>query len=251
MIAITFLLKFQAILMFWLIEQFLYNCRIEAEDNFLLELRAACPCKKSDLNMYFTVNTVFMHYFESLTNNLETHILQNWTMHEQVLPILIQTFVCDSKLLEAPKTLKHFVYQYQQKKQVLDKRENNVNSKHSFFDNYIMDVFLFTAPILSMIATAAIVHIMCKHAKLKALLTGIACQPLRETDAIFGSNNEKEHCSCDILWYTIVVLASVIIGLILFVLVTTSRCRIFREKLFSNTVSVMLYFSDVNQYAPV
>ena len=46
----------------------LCNCRIEAEDNFLLESIAACTGKQSDLTMYFTVNTVFMHYFDSLTN---------------------------------------------------------------------------------------------------------------------------------------------------------------------------------------
>ena len=111
-------------------------------------------------------------------------------------------FDFDSKLLEAPKTLKDFVYQYQ-KKQILDKKENNDNklSKHSFFDNYIMDVFLSIATILSMIATATIVCIMCKHAKLKVLLTGIAFQPIKETDAIFG--NENEHCNCNMQWYTI------------------------------------------------
>ena len=96
------------------------NCRIEVEDNFVLESIAACPGKQSDLTMYFTVNTVFMHYFDNLTNKLKTHILQNWTMHKQVLPISLQTFDFDSKLLEAPKTLKNFVYQYQQE-QILDK----------------------------------------------------------------------------------------------------------------------------------
>ena len=54
--------------------------------------------------MYFTVNTAFMHYFDSLTNNLENHILQNWTMHEQFLPISLQTSHFDSKLLDSPKT---------------------------------------------------------------------------------------------------------------------------------------------------
>ena len=81
-------------------------------------------------------------------------------MHGQVLPISLQTFDFDSKLLEAPKTLKDFVYQHQQKKQVLNKRENDDNSKNTFFDNYIMDVFLFITTILSMIATAAIVCIV-------------------------------------------------------------------------------------------
>ena len=104
-----------------------------------------------------------------------------------------------------------------------------------------MDVFLFISAILSMIATAAIVHIVCKHAKLKALLTGICFQPIRETDAIFGSNNE--HCNCDMQWYTIAALASMIIGLIgLFILATTRKFRILRGKLFSNPVIVMLFF---------
>ena len=46
-------------------------------------------------------------------------------MHQKVSPILLQTFDFESKLLEAPKTLKDFVYQYKQKKQILDKCENN------------------------------------------------------------------------------------------------------------------------------
>ena len=87
----------------------LCNCGIEAEDNFLLESIAACPGTQSALTMSFTVNTAFMHYFDSLTSNLENHILQNWTKQEQVLPISLQTFNFDSKLLEAPKTLKEFV----------------------------------------------------------------------------------------------------------------------------------------------
>ena len=68
-------------------------------------------------------------------------------------------FEFDSKLLKALKTLKELVHQYKQKGQILNKKENN-NSKHSFFDNLIMDIFLFIGAILSMIATAAIVHIV-------------------------------------------------------------------------------------------
>ena len=114
-----------------------------------------------------------------------------------------------------------------------------------------MDVFLFIAAILSMITTAAIVCIVCKHAKLKALLTGIAFLPIKRTDAIFGSIIENEHCTCDAQWYTIPALALMIIGLILFIFITTRKCRIFRGQLFSTTVTVMLFFSDVNQYVPI
>ena len=114
----------------------LCNCGIEAEDNILLESIAACHGTPSALTINFTVNTTFRHYFDSLIDNLESHILQNWTMHEQVLPISLQTFSFGSKLLKAPKTLKEFVHQYQQEKQTLDKMENCDKIKHSFLDNY-------------------------------------------------------------------------------------------------------------------
>ena len=58
----------------------LCNCRIEVEDNFLLESMATCTGKQSYLVMYFTVNTTFMHYFDSLTDKLDVHILKNWTI---------------------------------------------------------------------------------------------------------------------------------------------------------------------------
>ena len=83
----------------------LCKCRREAEDNFLLELIPTCYGKQSNLVMYSTVNTAIMHYFDNLTNAFDVHILQDWTTHEQVLPISLQTLAFNSKLLEAPKTL--------------------------------------------------------------------------------------------------------------------------------------------------
>ena len=110
-----------------------------------------------------------------------------------------------------------------------------------------MDIFLFIAATLSMIAMTATVHILCKHAKLKALVTGIALQPIKGTDVIFGSINNSENCTCKAQWYMIGALTVMIIGLIL---ATTRKCRIFRGHLFSNVVTVMLFFSVVEHYVP-
>ena len=54
----------------------------------------------------------FMHYFDSLADNLQTHISQNWTTQEQVFPISLQMLEFDSKLLKAPQTLKELFHQY-------------------------------------------------------------------------------------------------------------------------------------------
>ena len=41
------------------------NCVIEAENNFLLELLVVCHDSTSELLMYFTVNMVFVTYFDT------------------------------------------------------------------------------------------------------------------------------------------------------------------------------------------
>ena len=42
-----------------------------------------------------------------------------------------------------------------------------------------------------------------------------------------------------------------IIGLVIYIFTTTRSCTIFKRRLYSNTVKVMLFFSDVKQYIPV
>ena len=61
----------------------------------------------------------------------------------------------------------------------------------------------------------------------------------------------KEQHNCTTQWYTIAVLTLMVIGLAIYVLVTTQKCTIFKRRLYSNTVTVMLFFSDVKQYVPV
>ena len=55
-----------------------------------------------------------------------------------------------------------------------------------------------------MIATMAIIHLVCRHTKLKALLTGIAFQLVKQTEAIFGIEKEQYHCTAQ--WYIIAAL---------------------------------------------
>ena len=103
-----------------------------------------------------------------------------------------------------------------------------------------MDMFLFITAILSMLATAAIIHLVCKHTKLKALVTGITFQPIKQTEALIDKGNIIQNCTAQ--WYTIAALTLMVIGLIIYIFTTTQRCTIFKRKLYSNTVKVMLFF---------
>ena len=65
----------------------LCSCRIETENNFLLESLTACHNAECKLVMYFTVNIAFVNYLDNLTESLTFPILLNRTTHEQTLPI--------------------------------------------------------------------------------------------------------------------------------------------------------------------
>ena len=52
-------------------------------------------------------------------------------------------------------------------------------------------------------------------------------------------------------WYTIAALTLMIIVLTIYILVITQKCTIFKRRLYSNTNTVMLFFSDIKQYVPV
>ena len=64
-----------------------------------------------------------------------------------------------------------------------------------------MDIFLFIAAVLSMLATAAVIHLVCKHTKMKALVMGITFQPIKQTEALIDKENIIQNCTAQ--WYTI------------------------------------------------
>ena len=93
----------------------LCNCDIETEDNFPLESLAACGENNiQKLEMFFTVNLAFLDHLEDLTEVLDTPIDGNWMYDKQILPISIESFWINSSLLQAPKTLKDYIKQFQE-----------------------------------------------------------------------------------------------------------------------------------------
>ena len=75
--------------------------------------------------MHFTVNLAFMYYFDDILENLGKQISLNWTTQEQILPISLGTFEISPNLNNAPKTLRELAVQYKNKKNILDKKEQN------------------------------------------------------------------------------------------------------------------------------
>ena len=121
---------------------------------------------------------------------------------------------------KTPKTLKALVRQHKQEGQLLDKSKNDDNKK-SFFNNIIMDIFLFIAAILSRLATTAIIHLVYKHAKLKVLVTRITFLPIKQIEALIDKENIKQKCT--VQSYTVAVLTLMVIGLTIYIFTTTQK----------------------------
>ena len=118
----------------------------------------------------------------------------------------------------------------------------------SFFDNIAVDIFLFAAAIISMLSVAAIIHLVCRHSKLKALLTGIVFQPVNQVEAVVTKQAEE---FCTAQWYVIAALTVLTILLIVYICLSNQKCTLFKRRLYSNTVTIMLFFSDIRQSVPV
>ena len=152
----------------------LCNCRIEAENHFLLKSLAACENANSKLTMYFTVNTAFVNYldkFPNLMESLEFPKIKNKTTFEQTLPISVNISKFDQTLQTASIDLKNFINSYTIHKEIFDLQERHdsmeLNTNKKFFsDNYIVDTFMFTSAIISLLAITLTVYLLCKHKKL-------------------------------------------------------------------------------------
>ena len=58
-------------------------------------------------------------------------------------------------------------------------------------------------------------------------------------------------CTCKTHWYTIAMLLFILLGIIFIITINVKKLRLFRGRLFSNVVKVMLFISDAQCYVPV
>ena len=104
--------------------------------------------------------------------------------------------------------------------------------------------------IISIVATVITIYAICKHNKLRALVTSFAIQQVKEVKAE-NKENIDYSCKCTIQLDIILILSIVMIGLIVFVILQLRRIKLCRRHLFSNIVKIMLFISDVQYYIPV
>ena len=125
----------------------LCNCRIEAENNYLLKSLAACDDSNSKLIMYFTINNAFTNYLTkfNLTEDIGIPIFTNKSTLERTFPVFLNRTKFDESFLSA---LKEYIAQYKQDKEIFDLKERhdideleNEFVDKNFFNSQVFKIF--------------------------------------------------------------------------------------------------------------
>ena len=204
--------------------------------------------------MYFTVNTAFINcldQFPNLTEFLEFQIIMNKTTFEQALPISLNISKFDFTLLTVSSNLKDFIYQYTCDKDICYLQERHdgmelITNKNFFSENYIIHIFLFITVMISLLATPLTIYLLCKHKKLRTLMASLVLHQVKEV----GTVTQKEvNTECKTLTY--ISLALTIVGLVMVAILHYRKSKLCRGCMFSNTVKIMIFISDVQYYVPI
>ena len=110
-----------------------------------------------------------------------------------------------------------------------------------------MDVIGFGAALLAIIMALAVIYIITGHSKLKTLVTNIALQHIKTVEAAVLNPN---HIICESgVEKILLVINLALVTLMAFAKLRKSR--IFKGKLFSNTIKVKLFVADNHCYLPL
>ena len=111
----------------------------------------------------------------------------------------------------------------------------------------MVDVFLFVASLITIIVTLVVIYVVYGHSKLKALVTNIALQHLKEVEAT-DPRSQDVYCTCKMQWYIIALLLLFLLGIVFIVTNKIRKSNFFRGHPLSNIAKVMLFISDTQSY---
>ena len=101
-------------------------------------------------------------------------LIKDRTRYKQPLPLNLSMPNFDSSLRNALTKLKDFMISYIKDKEIFELQQrhtveslNKLNK--NFFSYYIVDIFVFTSSIISIISITLVIYLFCKHEHIRML----------------------------------------------------------------------------------
>ena len=180
--------------MFWLLEVF--SVTVE-----LLESIAACDNKVTKLVMYFTINLAFTNYLNMLPNLTDSIPITKYrTRYEQPLQLNLSIPCFDNSLRHRPTKLKDFMNSYiNNDKEIFDLQQKHAiesltfTSNKNFFSSHIVNNFMFTSSIISIITIMLVIYLFCKHKHIRTIVASLILHKIKEVEANSNPNLETNN----------------------------------------------------------
>ena len=205
--------------------------------------------------MYFTINLAFTNYLDMLPNLTIPSLIRDTTTYEQPLPVNLTFPIFDSSLKDAPTKLKSFMHNYAKYKDIFDFKQRHVSTaeslndsnKNFFSNNYIVDIFMFTSSIISLISTILVIYLFCKHKHIRTLVASLVLHKIKEVEA--NPNLEQTDYGCGTLTYIGIILT--VLSMIIVIFLHYRKSRLCKRYRFSDAIKIMLFISDIQNYVPI
>ena len=254
-LTIIFQLEFQVTIMFLVNRSVLCNCRIEADNHHLLESIATCDNKVTKLIMHFTINLVFTNYLDMIPNLTDSlPIIKDRMRYEQPLPLNLSIPYFYNSLRHRPTKLKDFMNSYINDKENFNLQQrhaietNTFTSNKNFFSTHIVNIFMFTSSIISIITIMLVIYLFCKHKHIRTIVANLILHKIKEVEANSNHNLETNNYKYRTLVHVEIILTG--LSMIIVMFLHYRRSRLCRGYKFLNVIKIILFISDVQNYIP-
>ena len=122
-------------------------------------------------------------------------------------------------------------------------------SNKNFFSNHIVNIFMFTSSIISLITIMLVAYLFCKHRHIRTIVASLILHKIKEVEANSNNNPEVNNCECRTLAHVGIILT--VLSMIIVMFLHYRRSRLCRGYIFSNAFTIMLFISDVQNYIPI
>ena len=151
----------------------------------------------------------------------------------------------DYSLRYRPTKLKDYMNSYSNDKEIFDLQQRHITesdtftSNKNFFSNHILNIFMFTSSIISIITIMLIIHLFCKHKQFRTIVASLILHKIKEVEADPNHNPETNNYECRTLAYIGIILT--VLSMIIVMFLHNRRSRLCRGYKFSNAIKIMLF----------
>ena len=174
-------------------------------------------------------------------------------LREQPLPVYINILCYDTTLSDRPTKLKEFIHNYMcsnNDKEIFDLQRRHTRYTFSpnknFFFNKIVNIFIFTSSIISIITITLVIYLFCKHKHIRTVVASLLLYKAKEVEA--RTTMKIDDSECGTLAYIGIAL---ILSMAIVILLHYRKSKFCRGHRFSNIVKIVLFISDVQHYVPI